>query len=134
MLALEQVDVGQVQLSLRSGRRALALSKERKNVWAHIYNTINLMHGLLEAGAYEEALVLMQQALALARTLPPTMIFQRSLMALGRAYQALQQWEEAQGALEEAEALAETVGLGAVRASALPLPGMHYTVARECDA
>src|SRR5260370_36687892 len=102
MVVFAQEYVGQVQDSLRSGRRALALSKESKNVWAHIYNTLNLTHGLLEAGAYEEALVLMQQALALARTLPPTMIFQRSLIALRRAYQALQQWEEAQGALEEA--------------------------------
>jgi len=134
MLAFAQMHVGQVQHSLRSGRRALALSKESKNVWAHIYSTFNLVHGLLEAGAYEEALVLMQQALALARTLPPIMIFQRFLIALGRAHQALQQWQEAQGALEEAEALAETLGLGALRVSALSLLCMHYALAGEWEA
>ena len=63
-LALAQVQAGQVQDSLRSGRRALALSKESKNAWTHIYSTLCLAYGLLDAGAYEEALVLMQDAVA----------------------------------------------------------------------
>src|SRR5207253_1759957 len=83
----------------------LALSKEIKNVWADISSTICLTFGLLDAGASEEALVLTQPAIALARTLPPMLSFQRLLAALGGTYQALQQWEEARSTLEEAEAM-----------------------------
>src|SRR5437879_2027534 len=83
----------QVQDSLRSGRRALALSKEIKNLWAQILSTVSLMSGLLEAGEYEEALGLLQHAVALARTLPLKVIFHFSLSTLGSVYHLLQQWE-----------------------------------------
>jgi predicted ATPase/DNA-binding SARP family transcriptional activator len=133
-MTLAQVQAGQVQDSLRSGRRALALSKEIKNAWTHIYSTLCLAHGLLEAGAYEEALMLMQDAIALARTLPPMKYFQRFLIVLGMTYQALQQWEEAQAALEEAEALAERLGLGVLRVSALSQLCMLHALAGEWKA
>jgi predicted ATPase len=133
-MAFAQVHAGQVQHSLRSGRRALALAQESKNGWAYIYSTICLVNGLLDAGAYEEALVLMQHAVAQARTFPPTIIFQRFLIALGRTYQAVQQWKEAQATLEEAEALAGTLGLGTLRVSALTQLCMHYAVAGEWEA
>jgi len=55
----------------------------------------------------EEALGLMQAAIALARTLPPTLIFQGFLYGLSNVYHALQQWEEARRAWEEAEAMTE---------------------------
>jgi len=51
--------------------------------------------------------VLTQHTLALARTLPLRVIFQRFLTVLGSVYQALQQWEEARSTLEEAVAVAE---------------------------
>src|SRR6266699_1735641 len=55
-LAMAQVHCGQVHNSLRSGRRALALAQEIKNVSVQVISTNNLTHGLLDAGAYEEAL------------------------------------------------------------------------------
>ncbi|TMD61495.1 MAG: tetratricopeptide repeat protein, partial [Chloroflexi bacterium] len=73
-LAIAQVNGGQVLGSVRSGRRALALSKEIKNVWVELTSALGLTYGLLEAGAYEEALVLIQPTIALARTLPPTIV------------------------------------------------------------
>src|SRR2546428_3957568 len=85
-LAFAQVHAGQVHDSIHSGRRALTLSQESKNGWAYIYSTLCLAHGVLDAGAYEEALVLMQHAVAQARSLPPTIIFQRFLIALGKTY------------------------------------------------
>jgi len=133
-LAFAQVHAGQVHDSIHSGRRALTLSQEGKNGWAYIYSTLCLAHGLLDAGAYEEALVIMQHAVAQARTLPPTIIFQRFLIALGKTYHALQQWEEAQRTLAEAEALAETLDLGPLRVSALSQLCMHYTLAEEWEA
>jgi len=132
-LALAQVQAGQVQDSLRSGRRALALSKEIKNAWTHIYSTLCLAHGLLDAGAYEEALMLMQDAIALARTLSSAIIFQRFLTALGSTYQALQQWEEAQAALAEAAAVAERLDLGLLRVPTLSRLCMQCAVAGQWE-
>ncbi len=134
MLAFAQVHVGQVQHSLRSGRRALALTKENKNVWAQITSTNGLMYGLLDTGAYEEALGLMQHAVELARTLPSSLSFLLFLTALGRTYQAMQQWEEARSTLEEAEALAETLDLGPLRVPVLSQLCMHYAVAGQWEA
>ncbi len=130
LLALAQVHAGQVQPSIQSGRRALALSKESKNVWAHINSTVFLTYGLLDAGAYEEALGLTQHAMALARTLPPTLIFQRLLTVLGSVYHALQQWDEARSPLEEADAMAETLDLGRLRVPVLSQLCMNCAVVR----
>src|SRR2546421_4755478 len=131
LLALAQVHAGQVQPSLRSGRRALALSKEIKNVWAHIGSLRFLTYGLLDAGAYEEALGLMQEAIALARTLPPTLIFQGFLYGLSNVYHALQQWDEARRRWEEAEAMAERSDLRALRVVIFSQLGMNYAVAGQ---
>ena len=133
-LAYAQVNSGQVQLSLRSSCRALMLSQEIKNVWAQIYSTFCLTFGLLEAGASEEALVLTQPAIALARTLPPMLSFQRLLAALGGTYQALQQWEEAQAPLEEAVAVAEALDIRPPRVPALARLCMNCAVAGEWQA
>jgi DNA-binding SARP family transcriptional activator len=133
LLVLGQVNAGQVQNSIGSGRMALALSKESKNIWTYIYSTHCLTYGLLEAGAYEEALLLMQQTLALARTLPPTINVYRFLTALGGTYQALQQWEEAEAALQEAEAIAEALDLRSSRVSGLSQLCMNFAVARRWE-
>ena len=130
-LAFAQLHAEQVQPSIHSGRRALALSKEIKNVWVQILSTTGLTYGLLEAGAYEEALVLTQHTVALARTFP--LMEPGFLIALGSTYQALQQWEEARSTLEEAEAVAETLDLGLLRLPVLSRLCMHYAVAGEWD-
>jgi tetratricopeptide (TPR) repeat protein len=117
-LAFAQGHAGQVHDSMRSARLALALSQEIKNVWVQAISMNNLTHGLLEAGAYEEALVLTHPAVALARTLPPTINVQVFLTVLGSTYHALQQWEAAQAPLQEAEAVAETLDLRSIRVPA----------------
>ena len=124
---------GQVQDSIRSSRRALALSKEIKNVWVQVSSTICLTQALLDAGAYEEALGLMQQAIALARNLPSMQILLSFLHALGSTYHALQQWEEALGSLEEAVEVAETVGLGYLRVPVLSQLCMHLAEAGKWE-
>ena len=131
LLAFAQVHAGQVQPSIRSGRRALALSTESKNVWVHINSVRYLTYGLLDAGAYEEALGLMQDAMVLARTLPPTLIFQRLLTALGSVYHALQQWEEARSTLEEAVAMAERLDPRPLHVSILSQLCMNCAVAGQ---
>jgi len=134
LLALAQVHAGQVQPSIYSGRRALALSRESKNVWAQVTSTICLTHGLLDTGADEEALGLMQHATALARTFPPTIVFYSCLSTMGNVYLVLQQWEEARRTLEEADALAERFGLGSYRIPALSRLCMHCTVTGQWTA
>jgi predicted ATPase/DNA-binding SARP family transcriptional activator len=131
-LAIAQVHCGQVQHSIRSGHRALALSKEIKNVWVQVTSTICLTHGLLDAGAYEEALVLTQQTIPLAQSFP--LMEQSLLIALGRTYQALQQWEEARRSLEEEEAVAEMLDLGPLRVPALSQLCMDCALAGEWEA
>ncbi len=133
LLAFAQLHAEQVQHSICSGRRALTLSQESKNDWAQVSSTFSLTFGLLEAGAYEEALVLTQRAVTLARTLPPKHHLHRMLYALGSAYQALQQWEEARAALEEAEDVAETVGLGPFHLPALTRLCMNCTLAGQWE-
>jgi tetratricopeptide (TPR) repeat protein len=120
-----------VQPSLRSSRRALALSQEIKNVWAQITSSLSLTYGLLEAGAYEEALALMPSTMAQARTLPLTFIYQRFLLAQGNTYHALQQWEEAHGTLAEADAMAGTLELGQFRVPVLSQLCMHFALTGE---
>jgi tetratricopeptide (TPR) repeat protein len=73
----------------------------------------------------------MQDAMALARTLPPTLILQRFLYGLGNVYHALQQWDEARSTLEEAEAVAERLDLGRLRVVTLSQLCMNYAVAGQ---
>ncbi len=133
VLSFAQVNGGQVQLSLQSGHQALALAHESKNAWAQVISTLGLAQGLLEAGQYEEALGLTQPAVALARTLPPTLSFQRLLTALGGTYHAVQQWEEARSTLAEAEVIAQTIDLGPLRVPALSRLCMHYALREEWE-
>ncbi len=133
LLALTQVYAGQVLGSIHSGRRALALSTESKNGWAQVLSTAYLTYGLLDAGAFEEALELMQAAMALARTLPPMLSFQRLLTALGMTYHAVQQWEEARSTLEEAEAVAETLDLARLRVVTLSQLCMNCALTGEWE-
>lgn len=131
-LAVAQLHGGQVHDSIRSGRRALA--QEIKNVWVQVISTLCFAQGLLDAGAYEEALLLTQQTVALARTLPPAINFQVFLTTLGSAYQAVQQWEEARSTLEEAEVVAERLDLGPMRAPPLSRLCMYYAEAGDWEA
>jgi predicted ATPase len=109
LLALAHMYSGQMQASLRSGRRSLALAQESKDVWQQVTSTSWLAYGLLEVGAYEEALGLMHHTLALAQTFPQNLIRYRFLICLGRVYHALQQWDEARKTLEEVEMVADLV-------------------------
>ncbi len=133
LLALAQVYAGQVLGSMRSSRRALALAQESKSAWVQVSSTTYLAYGLLDVGAYEEALELIQHTMALARTLPPTISFQSLLRALGRTYQAVQQWEEARSTLEEALAVAETLDLRRIRVPTLSQLCMNCALTGEWE-
>ncbi len=134
VLAMAQLHAGQVRNSIRSARRALALSKEIKNDMVRVNSTFFLTNALLEAGAYEEALVLTQDALALAWTCPVTILFKSLLLAQGSMYHFLQLPEEAHRALEEAETLAGKSGDGAFRLPVLSRLCMNAALEGEWEA
>ncbi|HEX6555402.1 MAG TPA: AAA family ATPase [Ktedonobacteraceae bacterium] len=134
LLAYAQVNSGQVHNGIRSGHRALALSKESKNGWVHVASMAILTFGLLEAGAYEEAFGLMHSSLALARALPQMVIFQLFVHALGSMYHFMQQWEEARRTLAEAEAMAEALDLRLTRVRVLSKLCMHHALAGQWEA
>jgi tetratricopeptide (TPR) repeat protein len=134
LLALAQVKAGQVQPSLASGRRALALSQQIKNVWTQVLSMGCLTFGLVEAEAYEEAGALMHQAVASAPPLVLTYILQGLLLAQGRVSQAVQQWQEAQYAFEETVAVAKTGDFRQFRVAALSRLCLQAAVAGEWEA
>ncbi|HEX6553060.1 MAG TPA: hypothetical protein VF026_09890, partial [Ktedonobacteraceae bacterium] len=117
IMTLSQVHTGQVHDSIGNGRRALALSQEIKNVWVQVNCMHSLAYGLVDVGAYEEALELTQQAVTLARTFPLKLLLCFILSITGSVYQALQQGEEARAAFEEELAVAETIGFRSLRTS-----------------
>jgi DNA-binding SARP family transcriptional activator/predicted ATPase len=134
LLALAQVNAGQVQQSIASGRTGLALSEEIKNVWTYVFSMGCLTFGLVEAGAYEEALRLMHQAVASTPPLVLTHILQCLLTALGSVYQAVQQWQEAHRAFEETVGAAKAGDFRHFRVSALSRLCLHAAVAGEREA
>src|SRR6266568_3856276 len=125
-LAFAQVQVGQLSSSIQNGYRSLTLARKIKNTWVQIANTVPLTSGLLDAGRYEEALVIMQQAVELTKTLPPTFNFYRLLTVLGSTYQALQLWEEAHQALAEAVTMAEKLDFKLYFVPIVSRLCMHY--------
>ncbi|GHO92748.1 transcriptional activator [Reticulibacter mediterranei] len=132
-LGMARLHTGQMQESMASSCRALALSRESKNPWAQVYSMSRLAYVLLETGEYETVLGLMQHAVALARLLPLTDFFPSFLTALGSVYQSLQQWEEARAALQEAVGTAERGGREPWRVLALSRLCLHYALTGEWE-
>ena len=133
LLGFAQVHAGQVLASMQSGRMALALSQEMKNIWIQVGCTISLTYSLLDAGAYEEALKLTQDTMTLARTLPLRVSFQGLLFAQGWTYHTMQQWDEASRVLSEEDAVVKPLGLGLLYVPALSQMCMHCAVAGEWE-
>jgi tetratricopeptide (TPR) repeat protein len=104
-LSFAQLQAGQLSKSIESGYKSLERALAARNVWVQM--PVPLTSGLLEAGRYDEALALTQEAIALTKNLPPTLNFHRMLTILGITYQALQLWEEARKTLTEAASMAE---------------------------
>jgi tetratricopeptide (TPR) repeat protein len=123
-LAFAQVQDGQIAKSIQSGYKALTLARMTRNTWVQM--PIPLTSALLEAGRYEEALTIAQQAMELTKTSPSTFNFHRMLTVLGSIYQALQQWEEAHDTLREAVTMAAKLN---IKVSSVPIVSrlcMHY--------
>lgn len=108
LLLLCQVQLGDPQAGEETGRAALALSLETNDQWAQIYSMGYLACVLLEVGAYEEALLLMQRAQGMTDHLSPPIVRFFTLWISGMVHQTLLRQDEARAALEEAAALMDT--------------------------
>lgn len=102
-MAAAQVFAGQAA-GIAAARQAGVLCEEVGNTWGQAQSSVHLALGLLECGAYGEAV-----AVARELTFPPLLC--ASLWALGTVYAALQDPEHAGAAHLEALAVAQTMGM-----------------------
>ncbi len=111
LLALGHVNLGEPQAGVNVARAALDISQEINNVWVQAYSLLNLNHTLLEVGEYEEAFLVTQKGVEMARTLPnPTLLF-FMLTVLGAVHQAMMRLEEAHEALMESLTLTPALAI-----------------------
>lgn len=104
-----RISRGRPQEGISAGRVAYAISLEIENAWGQVTGAINLTPGLLDIGAYAEALAIAQQGVATARTLGMPQVLVFSLMQLGAVYRALLALEAACATHLEAMTLNETM-------------------------
>jgi tetratricopeptide (TPR) repeat protein len=118
LLANVHLHRGRLQLGITRARNALTISREIRNTWGQVNAYYDLTSGLLDSGAYTEALDIALQAVASARTLTTRsprahMLLLRALLQLGSVYRALQAGSAA------CEIDLEALTLGAASASPL---------------
>jgi DNA-binding SARP family transcriptional activator len=95
MLAHAHLHRGRLQLGITRARDALTISQEISNTWGQVNALYDLTSGLLDSGAYTEALEIALQAVASARALNTSssltnMLLLRALIQLGGIYRAMQ--------------------------------------------
>ena len=87
-------------------RHGVAISREVDNHWGFTNNAYIVAHGLLDQGAFEEALALAEESVARAEGgHPPTYVF--NLIALGDAHRILYNLEPAIELHQRARAIGE---------------------------
>jgi DNA-binding SARP family transcriptional activator len=95
MLANAHMHRGRLQLGITQARNALSISQKIRNTWGQVNALYDLTSGLLDSGAYTEALEIALQAVASARTLTmnssrANTLLLRALIQLGGVYRAIQ--------------------------------------------
>lgn len=107
-LADRYINIGQPREGIRAARTAYATSLELEYTWGQATSGYMLARGLVETGAYEEALAVVRQSIDVARTLAFSVPLIVNLLTCGSVYQALLLPEEAKRFYEEALTLAES--------------------------
>jgi DNA-binding SARP family transcriptional activator/tetratricopeptide (TPR) repeat protein len=105
LVARANVRRGRPASGIAAGRQALAISQEIDNPWGQVSSAYHLAPGLVDSGAYEEALQVTRRGTALARDLAALPLLIYSLNQLGSVCRALSRLDEATAAHEEASAL-----------------------------
>ncbi|HEY6541443.1 MAG TPA: AAA family ATPase, partial [Ktedonobacteraceae bacterium] len=100
---------GQPQAAIEAARMAHTINLEIENVVGQLYSGFHLAIGLLEIGAYSEALALAQRGLAIARTQGVPAFLSVYLTLLGKVYRSMLNLEAAHAAHFEALTFNETL-------------------------
>jgi len=108
MLAEARINDGQPQAGINAARAALAISVEIEDPWGQINAAVQMVPGLLDRGAYTEALAVIQQGVALARALEITGLLVITLGRWGNVSRAMLALEAAHAAHSEALSQSES--------------------------
>ena len=114
LLAHAHLHRGRLHLGIMHARSALIMSREIRNTWGQVNAFYDLTSGLLDTGAYTEALESALQAVVSARVLDRgsarvNMVLLRALIQLGGVYRAMQAGSAARVVDLEALTLTETL-------------------------
>jgi len=114
LLANTHIHLGRPQAGIMRARSALTISQDIENVWGQVNAIYELTSGLLDIGAYTEALEIALQAVTRARALGmrsswanPMLL--RSLIQLGGVYRKMQAFHAAREVDLEALKLNEAI-------------------------
>src|SRR5215469_5251464 len=107
-MASTRINDGQIQAGIDDAKAALAISVEIEDPWGQINASVHIAPGLLDCGAYSEALSISQQGVALARALEIIPLLVITLNELGNVSRAMLALEGAHAAHREAFALCES--------------------------
>jgi len=108
VMASTRISDGQTQEGIDDAKAALAISVEIEDPWGQINASVHIAPGLLDSGAYSEALSISQQGVALARALEIIPLLVITLNELGNVFRAMLALEGAHAAHREALALCES--------------------------
>ncbi len=108
VMAEVRTNEGQPQEGIDVARAAYAISVEIEDPWGQINAAVQMVPGLLDCGAYTEALAVIQQGVALARALEIIPLLVITLNELGNVGRAMLTLETAQAAHSEALARCES--------------------------
>ena len=101
-LAEIKINAGRPQEGIDAAQAALAISREIEDPSGQIHAAVQMVPGLLDQGAYSEALSVIQQGVALARAHEITPMLVLSLIELGNVSRAMLALEDAHAAHSEA--------------------------------
>src|SRR6266571_1471279 len=107
VIARASIYGGHLQEGINAARAALAMSEAVEDTWGQINAAAQLVPGLLDRGAYGEAFVVGQRAVALARALEITPLLVITLTEWGNVSRAMLEPEAAKIAHSEALARCE---------------------------
>ncbi len=108
VMAEARIRDGQAQEGVDAAKAALAISVEIEDSWGQINAAVQMAPGLLDRGAYTEALAVIQQGVALARALGIRPLLVITLNEWGNVSRAMLALEAAHAAHSEALAHCES--------------------------
>jgi tetratricopeptide (TPR) repeat protein len=109
--ASAQINLGRPRDGIATARTAQTISQAIENIWGQANSAITLAQGLLDTGAYTEALVTAGRGLDLARACGMGVMLLDAFVALGMVHRAMMDLDAARALHHEALSLGEPTGI-----------------------